>query len=96
MKKMLFSLMFLLFSFQAFAVLPPFYHVTNEIKAILDDPMLHEKLGSAQMIQEIKRVDSGYLITTQDYSLQVSVEYVPTELIGTGKFVLHFAEPSSK
>ncbi len=95
MKKIMITLI-LLCSIKAFAILPPFYHTTREIKTILDDPALHEKLGSAQMIQDIIKVDSGYVIITQDYFLQVAVEYQHSGKVGPGEFVLHFAEPVNK
>lgn len=93
MKKILFASLFLLFSAKAFAILPPLYHGIHEIKSILNDRILHEKLGSGQMIQEIKRVDSGYDIITADYLLHVDVEYIHTGKIGPGEFNLHFSEP---
>jgi len=85
MKKMLFSL-FLLVGVNSFAVLPPFYHSSREIKAILDDSKVHDVLSSGQLILSIVKQDDVYLVTTPDYKMQVRVVYKETKIIDSSEF----------
>ena len=91
MKKYIFILIFL-FSIKGFAILPPLYHSLNEIQAIISDERLAQELGSAVLIMSIKKIEDGYLITTNKSCLKVEVIYVPQELIGPAKFELEFHE----
>lgn len=97
MKKMIFVLI-CFFSFStAFAILPPFYHSIREIKAILDDPALHEKLGSGEMILNVEKEEGGWRVVTPKYILRVDVKYVPTPgICGPGQFELEFQEKVEK
>jgi hypothetical protein len=97
MKKIIFVLI-CFFSFsQAFAILPPFYHTVREIKAILDDPILHEKLGSGEMILSVEKEEAGWSVITHKYILHVDVKYIPTPgICGPGQFELEFQEPVEK
>lgn len=92
MKKIILILISFFAISSTYAMLPPFYHTLNEIKAILDDERLAQELGSAEGITKIEKVDGGYLLTTYRYQLRVDVNYLPQQLIGRGKFELKFNE----
>lgn len=79
-----------------FAVLPPLAQSSKEIKAILNDSQLYKDLGSGQVIQEIVRTEDGYVVRTQDYKLDVDVEYQPQSRPGPAQFTLHFHEPVAR
>jgi hypothetical protein len=81
----------ILASSHVLAALPPMAQSAREIRAILDDPHMHEQLGSAERIHEIVRNESGYLVKTDHYTLQVDVIYGGTERrIGPIQFRLEF------
>jgi hypothetical protein len=90
MKKWIFCL---LFASIGFAALPPLYQTSNEIKEILNDERLYEKLGSASAIQGIIKAANGWVVITNKYYLNVFVEYLPTKRMGPANFELHFSNP---
>jgi len=92
-KKVIFILI-ILFGIKLHAALPPFFHTLREIEAIISDSRLHEELGGGEPILEVKRVDEGYLILTNRYTLKVEVIYhFPHELwCGIGEIELKFNE----
>jgi hypothetical protein len=77
------------------AILPPLWQGAAEIKAIMEDKRFGEHLHSGEIIEEIKRVDSGWLIRTNQNQLQVIVTYLPAATPGPTEFSLHF-ETSSR
>jgi hypothetical protein len=93
MKKMFFILACLMCTAFGFAALPPFYQSSIEIERILNDPRTNEKLGSGQMILDIKRVENGWLIVTPRYQMNVDVNYIPTGRVGPASFELEFHDP---
>ena len=79
---------------QAQAILPPLYQTSSEIKAIMANEQLGEKLQSGEVIEKIEKNDRGYEITTNKSRLQVDVEYEPTErFAGPAHYKLHFGNP---
>ena len=64
-----------LFAIGAHAALPPLAQSAREIQAILTDPKTYQILGSAEQIQEVRKTDTGYLVVTKNYQLQVDVRY---------------------
>jgi hypothetical protein len=94
MKKMLFVCALGL-SVQVFGALPPLYQSVAELKAILEDKRLGEQLNSAQVIQQIMRIEGGYDIRTQDYVLQIDVRALPSTRPGPQRFELHFNDATS-
>ena len=66
MNKFIIALFFL--SSIGFAALPPLYQNTKEIKKILNDNRLYEKLGSDQIIENISKSNTGWIITTSKYN----------------------------
>ena len=90
MKKLMFLLLFASIGFTA---LPPVYQTSNEIKEILNDERLYEKLGSASVIQGIIKAEKGWVVITNKYYLNVCVEYLPSKRMGPANFELHFSDP---
>lgn len=77
------------------AALPPLYATLSEYKSLLRNPELAEKIGSGEPIQEIKRTDNGFLVTTNKHNLNVDIVYEPQDNPGPAKFhfIFHDAEP---
>ncbi len=80
-----------------FAVLPPLAQSTRELQALLTDAHLHEHLGSGELIQNIIRTESGYLVMTRNYLMRVDIQYHPNEQkrVGPAVFELQFNKPVS-
>jgi hypothetical protein len=76
-----------------FAALPPLAQSTREIQSILADARMQERLGSAEQIRDILKVEAGYLVWTQNYVMRVDVNYLPSELRGPTPFELEFSNP---
>lgn len=78
---------------EIFAALPPLFENIAEIKAILDDQRLGDLLESGETIKEIKKVEKGYIIKTNQHKLLVRVVYKPISMPGPAKFDLEFKTP---
>ena len=76
-----------------FAALPPLAQSTKEMRAILNDSQLYQALGSAQNIEEMSRIDNGWVVKTQEYALQVDVVYLEQKRAGPVQFELRFHQP---
>jgi hypothetical protein len=91
-KKTIFGV--LLFGTQAvFAALPPLAQSEREIQAILTSQEGYRLLGGADPIEQISRVEKGYLISTRHKELKVDINYVKTDRIGPQEFTLFFHPP---
>ncbi len=79
---------------QPVSALPPWVQEAKEKKAIMDDPRLVEALGNA-VVKDIRKVDGGYLVVTDDCEMRVDVKYLPPEshICGPAKFELVFHPP---
>jgi len=95
MKKLLLGcFLFITISSSCFAALPPFYQSAKELKDLLSDQRLAEKLGSGQLIQDIIRTENGYLIVTPRKRLDVEVHYYPPKYgVGPSQYEFYFHEP---
>ncbi len=80
---------------RAEAALPPLYQTSSEIKAIMEDIQLGQKLQSGESIEKIEKNDQGYLITTNKSQLQVKVTYQPAQQPGPVSYQLHFDDSSA-
>ena len=89
------KLMFIFFASATFAALPPLAQGIRELQTLLADQRLYESLGSGEAIKEIIRTESGYLVVTRNYELQVDLKYGGGDrrLIGPIHFELEFKEP---
>jgi hypothetical protein len=85
-----------LFSSSAFALLPPLAQSIREIEAIVSDPKFYSCLGSPEIIESIERTESGYLILTQNYSMEVLIHFAATKKIGPAQFSLEFQDPKGR
>lgn len=92
MKKYIFAIAASLAVMQAEALLPPLYQGSAEIKAIMEDERLGQKLGSGDVIVKIEKNDPGYEITTNKHHLQVYVEYERAQRPGPAHYKLRFGE----
>lgn len=97
MKKLILCALLTLSAQSAFA-LSAFDRSALEIRDIVNSPQLRRLLPPSDSIQEIRRMDRGYLLTTRRYQLFVEVVYAPygaksatPEAEGNGK--LQFGEP---
>ena len=72
------------------AALPPLYESLREYKELLNSTELASRLGSAEMIRDIKRDEKGFVITSQHHTLRVNVIYEPMGHPGPLKFHLEF------
>ena len=95
MKKLLLGcFLFIITSSVGFAALPPFYQSAKELKDLLSDQRLAEKIGSGQVILDIIRTDKGYLIVTPRKRLDVEVLYHPPKYgVGPSQYEFYFHEP---
>jgi len=92
MKKMIFVLL----ASTTFAALPPLTQSTREMQSLLSDARFYDSLGSAEMIKDIIRTDSGYLVLTQHYAMRVEVKYGGAndqKWAGPAQFQLEFHPP---
>lgn len=92
MKKFIFAAAASLAVMQAEALLPPLYQGSAEIKAIMEDEQLGQKLGSGDVIVKIEKNDPGYEITTNKHRLQVFVEYERAPQPGPAHYKLRFGD----
>ena len=95
MKKLAFTILASLALTQAEALLPPLYQGSTEIKAILGDEQLGQKLGAGDVITKIEKTDQGYVITTNKHRLPVYVNYEPAKMPGPAQYKIHFGEAES-
>ncbi len=72
------------------AALPPLAQSNREIKQIVSDPRLYEKLGGAEVISEIIKIDGGYEVRTLHKVVFVKVNYLPIQQPGPARFELEF------
>jgi hypothetical protein len=72
------------------AALPPLYQGIKELQALLDDPDLSAELTSGEVIESIKKTESGYEVQTNRSRLQVDVHYKPQSVPGPVSFDLQF------
>lgn len=77
---------------QAEALLPPLYQGAIELKAILGDEQLGQKVGAGEVITKIEKTDQGYEITTNKHTLPVYVDYEPAKMPGPAHYKIRFGE----
>ena len=73
------TMLILLFSSEAFALLPPLYQNINEITAILNNKEVTDQLESGRSILKIIKTKSGYKIVANECTLEVKVVYHGTK-----------------
>lgn len=93
MKKLAMILLVSLTAVKAEAILPPLYQTASEIKSIMTDKELGERLQSGEAIMKIEKNELGYEVITNRHHVQVYVEYESALRPGPAHFKLHFGEP---
>ncbi len=56
------------------AALPPAAESLRRIKTIAESPLVFEKIGSAALVTGIHETDGGYIVTTNQCELKVSIK----------------------
>lgn len=74
------------------AALPPLAQSASEIKEIVSSTSFYQKLGGAQPIEQIQKVDGGYRVFTRSHSIYVKVNYLQSHRPGPANFSLEFSE----
>lgn len=92
MKRLALTILASLALTQAEALLPPLYQGSTELKAILGDEQLGQKLGAGDVITKIEKTDQGYTITTNKHKMEVFVVYEPAKQPGPAHYKIHFGE----
>ena len=90
MKKIL--SIFLLLVTPLMAVLPPAAQSKREIQAILESSGFQESIPSGDVVEEIKKVEGGYVVITNKRVVPILVHYAKTKEIGPSRFTLEFQE----
>jgi hypothetical protein len=91
MKKLVLSaLFFAAIHSPCLAILPPLWQGTAEIKAIIEDKRFGENLQSGEVIEEIKRTETGWLVRTNKNELRVTITYLPATRPGPAQFEMEF------
>ena len=83
----------MLCQFTAEAALPPLAQTRRELLAILSDDQFSKSLSMGSAIQEIRRIEHGYLFMTQSEMMFVEVIPVQGNRIGPVEFELKFHPP---
>lgn len=80
---------------KGFALLPPLAQSIKEIKAIVGDKRLYNSFEPGEVIQDIIRLEEGYLILTTHYEMVVGVRYnhSTSARVGPARFQLEFHNP---
>ena len=92
MRKLALILLASLAMAQTEALLPPLYQGSNELKAILENQQLGQKLGSGDVIMKIEKTDQGYEITTNKHRLPITVTYEKMDRPGPAQYVIRFGD----
>lgn len=90
------KLIFIFFASTTFAALPPLAQGVRELQALLSDSRFYESLGSAELIKDIIRTETGYLVLTQHYAMRVDLKYGGSndqKWVGPAQFQLEFQTP---
>lgn len=86
----------LLFAGSAYSALPPLWQGIEEVKMIVEDKRLGDYLQSGEVLKEIERTDSGWVIITNKSKLPVFVKYEDSNQPGPRHFKLEFGPKKDK
>lgn len=93
MKKIIFTAAIAFLFTHGEAALPPLYQTAREIKSLVSDDQLGERLQSGEVIERIEKNERGYLIVTNKNQLQVNIIYERAQRPGPVPYQLLFEEP---
>ncbi len=96
MKKILFSTLSALLLLQTGFALSPLDRSSKEISDIVRNPQLRRMLPPTEVILDIRRIPSGYVLTTNRFQVIVDVIYGPSARGGEQQeeVNLEFHEPT--
>jgi len=77
------------------ALLPPLWQGIAEIQAIIEDKRLGEHLHAGESLLEIKKVEGGYLLITNQQLLFAEIIVEPSTIAGPKKFTVVFIPQSA-
>ena len=77
----------------ASAALPPFWQSAREISALVNDQTGHDALKYEEPILSVAVTgDDSYELRTPRCTLEITVVYKPTKMVGSGEFDLQVGE----
>lgn len=88
MKKLLIALCLL--SAPCFAVLSPLNQRLKEINTLVTSPEMSQYLTQYDVVEDIKREDNTFTITTNEHTMQVDIVYKPLHHPGATPFEFIF------
>lgn len=96
MKQLLVSLMLIVISQPSFALLPPYYQSVKEMIAILNNPLVAEKIGSPYPIQSLTKSESGYILLVGECKLDIKINYIQRKdgMVGSAELNIEPGEKS--
>lgn len=72
------------------AALPPFIQSRREIEAILSNQEIYQYIPNSDVIHQIVKTPTGYMIITNNRILPVSIRYVSRKSLGPARFAIRF------
>lgn len=90
MKKLFLIAAFLLIANQGFALLSPLNQSLTEMQYIILSKELQKFLPQGEAVVEIRKIDTGYIVKTENNEMLVDVEYLPETKPGAKKFKATF------
>lgn len=93
MKRLLLALCMVFVVGELSAALPPFAQSKREIEAILTSQELYQYIPSSDVLQQIVKTPTGYLIITTTRIVPVSVRYLSNRNLGPARFSVKFYKP---
>jgi hypothetical protein len=70
--------------------LPPLFQGKREIETILSSKELTQYIPAGDLLEQITKTPTGYMIITNKRVVAIIVNYQPAEQIGPAKFSLQF------
>lgn len=74
----------------AYAILSPLNQSLVEINTLINSPEMADAFASGEAIQEIRHIERGYVVRSQNKEIFVEVVYQPSTRPGPAVFQLHF------
>lgn len=94
MKKLIAILFLLLLAQPTFALLSPLNQSIEEIHTLIVSKELQNYLPQSEGLQEVLRIDNGYLLKTATLQMVVEIIYLPMQRPGAQAYKFVFHEPT--
>jgi len=82
-------------NFGGLRALPPKFQTKREKKAIRESEEVKNLLNNEKIL-DIRKVEGGYLVLTENQELHVKINYLPNEMPGPARFELGLGEPKAR